>query len=293
MEDGNIILTLTESLQNLLAAAARFYRSAQGILENLVAAGIGVLVTWVVNRLRTMRQRVSRDAPYYGIWNLRSDQTLSIITGAIQEEANGQVLRMSSGDINALTEVILSIRAMYPDLLYKHVYSPDLPTGGLDDNLVVIGGRRWNWVSDYFVRKRKESLVSFQEYDILLRTEAGDERFCADVHGTEIVGDYGVICRLPHPDGPDQVVLIFAGCHTYGVLAAVRYVSYVNAHSLRSVRELERLIEPRRVLRLARSFLGRYRPHYFIVVVGVEVREDSIGTPKLVRFTKVPADIWD
>lgn len=293
MEDGNIILKLIEILRTLLSKAEGFYSSAQGILDNLIAAGLGVLAAWVTYRLRRMKHRVSRDAPYYDIWNLRSDQTVTIVTGAIPDPARGQVPRMSSGDIKALTEVILSIRAMYPNLQYRHVSSPDLPTGGLDDNLVVIGGPKWNWVSRYFLSERKESPVSFEEYDIVVRAEPDDERFCASVEDSQILGDTGVICRLPHPDAPDKAVLIFAGCHTYGVLAAVRYLSYVNSYSLRSVGELERLIEPHSVLRLARSLLGRYVQHYFIAVVEVEVRGDSIGTPRLVRFTKIPGDIWE
>ncbi len=293
MDEAGIVLALIEGLHSLLDTAAAFYKSERGILDNLVTAGITLLATWVWSRVRRVRHRVSRDGPYSAVWNLRENQTIGIVTGAIQEDSAGQVPRMSSGDIKALTEVILSIRSMYPKLHYRHAFSPDFSTGELDDNLVIIGGPKWNWVSAYFFEKRQDSPVSFDEYDIVVHGEAEDDVFSASVEGEVITRDVGVICRLPHPDAADKAVFMFAGCHTYGVLAAVRYVSYAKPYSLGNVRDLARRVERHWILRLTRSVLGRYRQHYFIAVVEVEVRGDSIGSPRLVHFSELRPDMWE
>lgn len=282
---------ILQVLRSFLEKAYGVYQSMRGVIDNLIAAAIGLLASWIWYGLRNLRRRMSRDSPYYAIWNLAGKHTINVVTGAIRGDSGPEIPRMSSGDINALTEVILSIRAMYPDLEHKHFYSPDFPTTQFDNNLVVIGGPKWNWVSEYFFLTREESPVYFDDYDIVVHTGPDGDRFKARVDNGQITRDAGIICRLPHPDASDRVVFLFAGCHTYGVLAAVRYMSYMNPYSLENVRGLWKRVE-RTLVRFARSVLGRYRDYYFIAVVEVEVRGDSIGSPTLVRFQTLDSDLW-
>jgi len=163
--------------------------------------------------------------------------------------------------------------------------SRDFPSGRLGDDLVLFGYPTGNEVTATVMAALRLP-IAFDGHD-LVDTASGEILYQATLENGSVVRDYGYLLRLPNPFSAEHMVLLFAGCETYGVKGAADFFALRNFHLLRGLYVL-------RFGWLAATLdwliPDRFKAPYFLAVVEIEVRGTFTSTPRIVSFYKLNSD---
>jgi len=228
-------------------------------LQALVTAAgfiLGFLAKSFIDFIRKRR-------PFYRIWRLDQDVTTYMVTGSIDLKAltGTQIFlapTMAAGDIDAFVEIISSLRLLYPKARIERFFSEEFPERNMDENIVTIGGPKWNTVTRHLLRS-SDSPLTFDGY--FLVDEITGQRHETEEDETQIYVDYGLILRMRNPYDRKNNFVLLAGCDTFGVLAAAKCMSSLSSFGYATIKTIDRQ-------------LGRFfrKPHF-----GAIVRCDIIG----------------
>lgn len=184
-------------------------------------------------------RRLRRFARYRSIrrfFRFRSGQRLLLICSELDDPKERQwveddefIYLMKYGDVDALFDISLLIREVYPDIRLEIMSSEEASTSSLDFacDMIVIGGPDYNSVCKRLHHDNHTriiysvpdwSLPEASPRDISLVDRNTDERWCLDKKTV----DYGYIEVINNPYSKKSRIFIFGGCHTIGVTGAVR-----------------------------------------------------------------------
>jgi hypothetical protein len=222
-----------------------------GIVPSLLLSGGG----WAAGRLHERLPERRR-------WRLRDPSRLSICVSKKQ----GKSTRTSStppytgiGQTLALSLITPSLSRAYPRIGIPQVHFPDQIREATENDVVLLGGPKTNDLSADILR-----LVA-ERTGVVLGTEdlriPGHEPLAHGLSREPLTEDYGLVARIGNPwSASPRTCVLFAGSHTYGVVAAARY-----------------FVEQVRPLR--RRYSGD-----FVAVVRSEIRNAHVLPPREVHF---------
>jgi hypothetical protein len=214
-----------------------------------------------------------------------------VVCSELDDPANRQwvegsefIYLMKYGDMDALFEICMLLREVYPNLRLEIMSSREILNTQMDFNgdFIVIGGPDYN----DFAKRIIESEKSIMRYDV---PDWDDENSCNeqiklfDTHtktNWTCAGnknkDYGYIEVMENPFHDGSRVFIFGGCHTLGVTGASRLFKLKNGSSqgLESTAKanLKKLIE----LKKKNKHFGAVFPVHLIgSTVGIPVLKDG------------------
>jgi len=131
---------------------------------------------------------------------------------------------MKYGDIDAWVEFMLSMVKAFPKVDFKICSSGEALTNRsyLEGNIALIGGPDYNKLTEYFITSGK---TRFKYGDKDGEITLVDRRTNEEYFYTNLDNDFGHIEKFPNPYNKEKSVVMFGGCHTVGVTAAVKFFS--------------------------------------------------------------------
>jgi S-layer like family, C-terminal region len=149
----------------------------------------------------------------------------SIIRHVRGQELSGLIGR---GDFDAIVNLVVKYASLKMPDKPKIVHPPEVVGAEKRKNLVLIGGPDVNSLTESMSPRlgcrlsvKMNSSGRNVVYDDRLKTEhPAKDLVEPDDHGEVRILDYGMLVRARNPDNPDSEVMILAGAHGLGTLAA-------------------------------------------------------------------------
>lgn len=193
-----------------------------GIVASLISTILGYLIAKAVRYLKELR-------PLQKTWQFKEDEQICVFISSPGEIDTGVYKKKITtlGQIYGFAYILNSIKKGYPKLEINHLYftrdpktdnfSPEL----LGSTAICLGGHKHNWVSKLLLEEIHPPVV-FDEDDNLVDL-LKKKTYKPKIEGSTILEDYGIIIKAVNPNNKRNKVFIFAGCHTYGVIAASKF----------------------------------------------------------------------
>ncbi|MEW6618502.1 MAG: hypothetical protein AB1422_04020 [bacterium] len=193
-----------------------------GVIASLISTIIGYLIAKAVQYLRELR-------PLQKTWQFRKDEQICVFIASPGEIDTGVYKKRITtlGHIYGFAYILNSIKKGYPNLEINHLYfTRDSKTDNFSSELlgstgICLGGHKHNWVTKLFLEEIHPPVV-FDENDNLIDL-LNKKIYKPKVEDDRILEDYGIIIKTVNPNNRRNKVFIFAGCHTYGVIAAAKF----------------------------------------------------------------------
>lgn len=166
-------------------------------------------------RLRTVNRRR---------WGLSSPDRVRICVSASPDVETGQYRRPSTGigQAKALALVAPSLTRGWRNIDIQSVYFPhELSGHELEADLILLGGPETNELTASALDLLRDSLGVAQDGSVIL---AGDHRYEGQTGDAAVTVDYGLVVRTGNPYSPGHSMVILSGSHTYGTVAAARFL---------------------------------------------------------------------
>lgn len=186
----------------------------------LLSLTIGGLATTAVG---FGRRYAFNKLPARRLWRYVDASNLTLIIASSAQVNTGKYTRPTTGigQARAMSLIVPSLTRAYSDVDLQQVrLSAITPGKDLEADLLVLGGAKTNEIT----RKLIESIPN-------LPFTAPNEVITWDntaYEGTtvneNVIHDYGYIVRAPNPFDLDRRVVILAGSHTFGTVAAARWL---------------------------------------------------------------------
>jgi hypothetical protein len=199
--------------------------------SELLSAALGALVGYVSKYgFDKARQMLVRDRLMIKAWHFLQEPTQILVplVDATDVGAAG-----GFGDLLAMADVVTLAKTYFPSAMSLAVQAvqSDSEEYYLEDNLVVIGGGKYNGVYRDLIGKLAVPLHSFDTAMESLKEMRNKERSIAyspeyDADG-RVTHDVGLLVRARNPYESSKWVVLAAGCHTYGTAAAMQYLTNV------------------------------------------------------------------
>ncbi|MCB0635899.1 MAG: hypothetical protein KDC54_04755, partial [Lewinella sp.] len=156
------------------------------------------------------------------------------------------------GQLRALGHIVESLSKAYDVKIHNILLSDDQVQKQIEDDIIVLGGPKNNVITKLLLDKINEARPIANQFGNTIHWLVKGQEMT--VEGTRldntVVKDYGLIIRTANPfakRGNPTAAAIFAGCHTYGTIAAAKYFteSYIeHARWFRSIpRNVALLVE--------------------------------------------------
>lgn len=205
MTGADIVGTLTSSIGSDALSA---------VVAALGTAGIGVARSVVTRRMparRTFRFTSGSD-----LMTVVASSAL-IDTGTYHRPATG------IGQVRAMSILSPVLARGYRDVDLERVrLSTEVGGTDLANDLLVLGGPKSNQVADVLL-KRLAPRLSFTVEGTIIKWAGRD--YDGSATGGAVDHDFGYVVRASHPMHPHRRVVIVAGSHTYGTIAAARWLA--------------------------------------------------------------------
>ncbi|MDO7873799.1 hypothetical protein Q5H93_03575 [Hymenobacter sp. ASUV-10] len=213
--------------------------------SEFISKGIWLAISGVLGYVsKSVVTHVKKIDPVKKMWNLKDVKKLTICMSASHRVNTGQHIKATTGvgQVKAFGYIIESIGSAY-DITCQNVFLSDEDfKARMGDDLILLGGKKHNEKTRKFLEKiDKLGVVSCDSDDEISWKVEGSERvYIGETTGEKVVKDYGLIIRMKNPyssfDASPASVCLFAGCHTYGTIAAAKYFTeeYIKQHSLLS-----------------------------------------------------------
>jgi hypothetical protein len=204
----------------------------------IIWSAITLTITILAGVVRKLGIYLRNRRPYLQFWQPGTNHHFYIVPGSITYGQNQRVSSMSTGDIGALVELTASIRTLYPAARVERLISTDFPAERLASTIVTIGGPKNNQITRELLA---ETDIGYSFDGTTLKSTYSGQAYTPeyDDQGHPKI-DYGLLLRAGNPYDNSEWFYAFAGCHTYGCLAAARFVSVFDAHALDHLRTFRR-----------------------------------------------------
>lgn len=137
-------------------------------------------------------------------------------TGVYQRPTTG------IGQAKALAQVSPSLTRAWRDIDVQNVYfSGEIAGSDLETDLILIGGPKTNALTRRVLDIVGEEMGCTQDNSTII---VGDRRFEGKVDDNATGTDYGLVMRLSNPFSSGHRLIVLAGSHTFGTVAAARFL---------------------------------------------------------------------
>ncbi|HEY7950048.1 MAG TPA: hypothetical protein VID51_04345 [Solirubrobacterales bacterium] len=208
--------------------------------------------------------------PSRRLWGISDPSRVVISVAHSAASHTGKYIRPATGigQVRALALLMPSLKRAYSDLEIRNIYlSSESLLDRLECDLICLGGSKNNRVTaDLLDRLGSSCPISMDGSEISWREGSESETYEGTIENDQVIDDFGLIIRTRNPFNRSKdrrSVIILAGSHTYGTIAAARYFC-------------EELGSPL-----------RRRPRSFVALVQAQVRDGYPASPKLIRFAKI------
>lgn len=234
--------------------------STNSFLINIVASLTMISGTAIIAWL-------ARILPSRRLWRLVDPKTLYICISTSEKTATGDYIRFSSGigQIRALAIIAPSLHRAYKEFDVQRVLmSEDKIADRCEGDLIILGGPKNNSVAQEIMALLKPQLPGFlMESGVFWSGDGLKINYAAIREGEDLKEDFGIIIRATNPFNSKRKVLLFAGGHTYGTIAAARFFTT-------------------EISKLRYSFLGD-----FMAVVKSTVIDRHVSEPHLLHLKRL------
>jgi hypothetical protein len=140
------------------------------------------------------------------------------------------IYMLKYGDIDALFEIVTTVRTVYPEIRLEVLSAQEAAHGNIDYDcdIIVVGGPDYNVVAERIIEEGK-GLVTYSYEQEESAPAKGDDppivlcaEGCQPWKGQNRNEDFGYIEVMENPFCHRGRLIMFGGCHTIGVTAAVR-----------------------------------------------------------------------
>jgi hypothetical protein len=236
------------------------------VVDNVGADVLSVVIGAACTAAVTVgRWALVRFLPARRTWRFTSGRDLRIVVSSSAMVHTGLYQRPVTGigQVRALSLLSPLLRRAYRDAnLSEVLLSEELAGHDLNNNLLVIGGPKTNWLARDLLERLAPRLPFTVTGTVITW---GPSDYDGEAEGDNVLHDFGYVVRAVHPLHPERRVVIVAGSHTFGTAAAAQW--------------------------LARHGGSRKLPAELAVLIEADVsRNDHIGMPKvLFQLALTPA----
>jgi hypothetical protein len=236
-------------------------RMTEVVADQSLALIVGSALTAAAGYLRWL---LVRRLPARRTWRFTDDaDQLTVVVASSADVDTGQYTRPTTGvgQVRAMSLLVpLLVRAYRTVDLQQVCLSAHTPGRDLEADLLLLGGPKSNEISERALRALPGLPLTVHGN---LLSWAGTT-YLGEVHGERVVRDYGYVIRAASPFAPGRRLVVVAGSHTFGTVAAARW--------------------------LAERGGARDVPADVAVLVTAEVHEDGhVGVPKELHRVALPA----
>lgn len=200
------------------------------LFSNLIWVPVGALAAW-------LGYFIGVRLPHRRLWRLADPSKLTICASNSTNTNTGVYSRPSTGigQVRALALAITSLHAAYRKKLdIRHILlSTDHIQDRMENDLLILGGPKTNRVAAELFNAIQHEQPAFQVKTVIYwRTKQRNGQWVDDgmleydghAVNRKITQDYGLIIRMQSPfTSRARTIILFAGSHTYGTLAAAKY----------------------------------------------------------------------
>ena len=239
------------------------------IASILESEAVDVVFTVVVAALLTLLiSRASLILPHRRLWQFGNPSDLVICVATSDTKDTGEYLRPMTGigQVRALAHIMPSLERAYKGIKVNNIrLSVDMPGDECECDLICLGGVKNNEFTAKALTALGEQVPVHQTASaITWKDKDGTTKtFEGSVVDQNVDQDFGYVIQAANPFNPDRRIIIVGGSHTYGNVAAARFL----------VTEMTKL---------------RYWRHRsFCALVKAEVIQGHPAAPELQRFQKL------
>jgi len=206
----------------------------QDIIVAIIMFLLGIMAKGVYGHYSLTR-------PFNKVWRIKDEKTnqVYVVTGSIPHDTYKHL--MACGDIDAYVEIVAGLRRHLRKSEIRSFFSPEFPRKFMNENIVTVGGPRWNKITENLIKKSGIPIGYSLENSCFVDAKTGN-KFHSNIdrgNGT----DYGLIANFPNPYQNGKMVMLLMGGHTYGVLASIQYISPLRETGRKNLKELSKRIK--------------------------------------------------
>jgi hypothetical protein len=189
------------------------------LFANMIWVLLGICITLLTKFFFSKR-------PAKRLWGLHNPKKL-VICAASTSQNTGKYIRYSTGigQVRALTYITTSLNIAYKSIDSRKIYlaNEDL-RHYIENDIIILGGLKNNKIADLFLAKIKDLNIVSQSREGFIHWHKNDKVYKASFDENVVTKDYGIICKISNPfcSNNETKLILFAGCHTYGTLAAAK-----------------------------------------------------------------------
>ncbi len=174
------------------------------------------------------------------IWGIKDGDRVIVVCSELDEpekrqqvEAREFIYNLKYGDVDAYFEVVVTLLRLYPSLKMSVMSAGEAETTrlNLSSHIVVIGGPDYNTMARRILN-RNQTQFEYLSPDVAEQSEQHPEEIVLydKVRKTEYCHltddrDFGYFERFTNPHNPKNCIIMIGGCHTIGVVGAVKAFS--------------------------------------------------------------------
>lgn len=195
------------------------------LLEDI---GLKVLLSVLFLLFGLAVAKLRETLPSRRMWKIKEPSSVVISVAHSTQSDTGEYIRPSTGigQVRALALLMPSLRRAYSDLKIRNIYlSSDPLLDRVESDLICLGGTKNNEVTADVLDRLGDACPLSMTGSLIFWTEPGKDpvRYEGTIEGNTVVNDIGLIVRARNPFKPDRTVVLLAGSHTYGTIAAARF----------------------------------------------------------------------
>ncbi|HYP38786.1 MAG TPA: hypothetical protein VEX13_00360 [Chloroflexia bacterium] len=194
------------------------------LLASMIWAIVGVIGAFLARWIWIVQ-------PSKRLWNLFKPENVTLVAATTHKELTPEGYeRLSTGlgEFRALNLITASLNLAYRNIKIQNILlSNETVQDRIENDLVLLGGPVKNRLTKAFLESEQIEALNIAHLDragIHWRANGAQEDFQAEIEDSKVVHDYGLIISTANPlceNGTRS--FMFAGCHTYGTVAAAKY----------------------------------------------------------------------
>lgn len=198
------------------------------MLDSLWGTVQGELIGFVLGAVVVATGRVWRTQVHKSVWQLRDPSSLVICVSDSTQTDTGEYTRPATGigQVRALATIAPHLARAYESVDLERIAFPHEVRGwGLGHDLVLLGGPVTNSVTERLFEEFGDKIPArFDGADII--TSDG-ERHAGKIKNAKVAEEVALIVwsRNPFSDQDETRLIVLAGAHTFGTLAAAQYLT--------------------------------------------------------------------
>jgi len=132
------------------------------------------------------------------------------------------------GQLKAIAYIVTSLNKAYKEIDFKNILSSEEELGrDIDSDIILLGGPKTNKIAGRFFEIFKGYNIASQDKNgnIFWKENSKPEKYEGKITDGKVTKDYGLIIKMHNilSTSKKTKLILFAGCHTYGTIAAAQY----------------------------------------------------------------------